>query len=540
LLASLPALLEPFSTLTPILHALWQNSIALTELAYKGHYERARARLIGIYENLEHATGQDIVYLDALRNAVAHAIALVDVTLGNPAAEHWLAKLERDPQQRVNALYLRRAQCIFDGDSEAAERYRKQAEVLAVQATSRQMFEPPITLELYLQVHAGDLTAVRRAADRIAELAAISPGWTGQHHLAQGSFHRLRGDLPAARAAFERAMEAENPNRLDPPPVIRVWGVAAEGYTAVLEGMGLFEEAREVAQRACDTCEALEVVSLYGLSRALALVEARLGDYARAAARLDALIKKREHLRPSVRALDFEARAKVAIWAGDASAAAHFTCLATEDAAAHGGVQRLARRGRLLDEARRAGLRLDIPQAGIESTLHRSSVRPEHAHAHAARALVAAAFGPLPNAAARAQRALELLAEALGSRVGHLYYAASLQLAHRAALGAVADAALDRFANGYFRHRSEQAAMTTVFTNLQLDAYALATASWSSPAGVAYVLIPLSPVGEAECVGLVALAAVSSPIPPEYWAMSAAISAWLIESGDVAIQAATG
>jgi hypothetical protein len=164
--------------------------------------------------------------------------------------------------------------------------------------------------------------------------------------------------------------------------------------------------------------------------------------------------------------------------------------------------------------------------------------RPEHAQARAAQALVAGAFGPLPNAAARAQRALELLAEASGSRVGHLYYAAPLQLAHRAALGAVADAALDRFAKGYFRQRSEQATMTTVFTAPPLDAYALATASWSSPAGVTYVLIPLSPVGEAECVGLVALVAASSPIPPEYWATSAAISAWLIESGDVAIQAA--
>jgi hypothetical protein len=75
--------------------------------------------------------------------------------------------------------------------------------------------------------------------------------------------------------------------------------------------------------------------------------------------------------------------------------------------------------------------------------------------------------------------------------------------------------------------------MTTVFTAPQLDRFALGTASWSSPAGITYVLIPLSPLGEAECVGLVALVAASSAIPAEYWAVSAAIGARLIESGDV-------
>lgn len=537
LFASLPEMLEPFSSLSPVVYALWQNATAIFELSCKGQYERARTRLLDVHARLTAMSAGELEYRDLMRYAVSHAVAMIDVSLGRPSAEHWLSVMEEDALQRVNARYLRRAQSIFDGDTEAAERYRKQAEVLAVQASTRQMFEPPLTLELYLQVHAGDLTGVKHAADRIAVLAEKWPGWRSQHHFAQASFHRLRGDLPAAKAEFELALAASDPDQTDPPPLMRAWAAVAEGYVGVLEAMGSLEQARAFAERARAICEARELTGFYGIERSLALVEARLGQHARAAARLDAMIERRSELRPSLRALDFEARAKVAIWAGDGAAANHFTRLATEGVAAETGVQHLARRGRLLDEAQRAGMVLDIAQSGFESAIKTPSVRPEHAHARAAQGLVAAAFGPLADSGARAQRALELLAEALVAPSGQLYYASGMQLTRCATVGEPVPL-LDRFANGYWRHRRQQAAMTTVFTAPQLSAFGLPTGAWTSPAGTPYVLIPLSPVGESECVGLAAFAAHTGPIPAEFWALAAAISAKLLAAGDVAPPAA--
>ena len=41
-------------------------------------------------------------------------------------------------------MYLRKALCLQRGDFEGAERFRRKAEVLAVQATTRQMFASSI------------------------------------------------------------------------------------------------------------------------------------------------------------------------------------------------------------------------------------------------------------------------------------------------------------------------------------------------------------------------------------------------------------
>jgi hypothetical protein len=75
--------------------------------------------------------------------------------------------------------------------------------------------------------------------------------------------------------------------------------------------------------------------------------------------------------------------------------------------------------------------------------------------------------------------------------------------------------------------------MTTVFTAPEPTS-GLQTGSWINASGQQYTLLPLSPGGEAECVGLAALLVRPEVIPVEYWALAAAISDWLRELGDVA------
>jgi Protein kinase domain/AAA ATPase domain len=529
LLASLPGLLEPFAALSPALHALWQNAMSVTEVSVASRFEQARLRVLSVYRSLEHFSAQEIPYLDQIRCAVAHAAAGLEVSLGYPTAEAWIALIEDDPLHRVSARYMRRQLSVHDGDLEAAERYRKRAELLAAQASSRQMFESSIGTELFLQVHLRDLAGVKHAADRIGLFAGRWPGWRPMHELAQGYYHRLRGDLAAALAAFERVVAIHDGELRDRSASELTRLAAAEGCMTVLAELGQLEAARQLGLALVRRCEALEITGVPSYVRVLAVIEARLGDYASAVARLDALLALHQDRRPSRLALDYEARARVAILARDAATASHYMRLAVERGAAEGDSGRLAMRGRLLDEAREQDIDLDIPLSSFESAIEAQSTR--HAISHrlndALRAELAYALGP----AARAERALKLLCRELKANGGQLYYARGMELTRSATL-VKPDDALDRFARGYWQQRQLQAGMTTIFTVPEAAA-GLQSGSWTSPKGEQYALLPLSRGGEAECVGLAALIAQPETIPAEYWALSAAISDWLQELGDL-------
>jgi hypothetical protein len=531
LLAGLPELLEPFAGLSPFLHVLWQNTIAATEQHYKGHAEQARLRYLDVYQRLGQMSVRDLPYLDALRNAVAHGTASIELQIGYTSAEHWFSILEQDSLQRVSARYMRRALCLLDADAAGAERCRNQAEVLAVAANLRQMFAPPLRIELQAQILARDLTGLKHTADRIAQLATDCPGWRAHHHFAQGAFQWLRGDLLAAKEALERALALANPEQSDPPPILPAWAGAAAAYVSVLAELGQLEEARSFGLRACATCDALGITGFDAHVRALALVEAKLGDYALAVERLDRLIARRMHLRPAARALDLEARALVAIWAGDATEAARFIYLATRlDAAVRGG-NLLARRGRLLDEAQRAGVDVEMPLSDFEAKVLGSAPPAPGASLSDPRL---ASINALAEPNSRAARVLEILAGVAGATAGHLYYRQRSELVRAASLAAAPQPALDAFALGYLHQQLDEAGMTSVFTALP-DAVQTPFATWTDGAGRIYRIALLHQGDATTCIGLVALCdARDTAISAEFRSLASAISARLLELGDVA------
>ena len=49
---------------------------------YTGRYEQARARSIEVYRRLENVSTQEVPYVDALRDVMAAAVALLEVLLG--------------------------------------------------------------------------------------------------------------------------------------------------------------------------------------------------------------------------------------------------------------------------------------------------------------------------------------------------------------------------------------------------------------------------------------------------------------------------
>jgi hypothetical protein len=528
LLASLASLLEPFASLSPALNAVWQHALGTDDTTYKGQFERARLQYGELYEHLKQVSAKDLPYVATFLTSVVAQIARLEIALGYRTAEHWISLVAQDTMQRGNAHYLRRLLCIFDGDTQGAERARREAEVVALQSNTRQMNEAPLTLELPLQVLVGDLAAVKRIADRFAQLASEWPGWRAYHQLAQAAFHRMRGDLPAAKDALELLLKLADPDHGHPPPVLRAWAQGAAEYVTVLAELGQLEQAHAFGLRVCQRCNALAITESQAHVRALALVEAQLGQHALAADRLDRLIAQRTHLRPSMVAIDLEARARIAIFAKQAGAAAHFTRLAIGGDAAPASPMLLARRGRLIDEAKRAGLDLEIPLSGFESAvlgseLPEATISPSH---------VLAGIQQFIEPSARASRVLELLAHAAGASAGHLFYVQQTSLVRVATQVAALDHDLARFASTHLQQWLEHNAMTTIFTEV-IESVEPRFATWVNDNRTEYRIALLLTKDARSCIGLVALCGVTgAALNPDYRALSTAISELLLASGD--------
>ena len=276
LLDTLPGLLEPFAPLSPLVALMLSNAIATRDSRCRARLEQARARNVELHERLGKITRAELPYVDVLRNAVAFAIGSVDARMGVASATSWIELLEKDVLQQVNALLLRKVLALQVGDAEGAERYRREAELLALQARVRQMFTTIVPTELAAYALAGDLSGVRQVKARIQALADAYPGWRPYAELAEGQFQQLRGNLEAAmrglralhrddRARPRRTRDKSSPGRRPSP-----------AYLETLVGLGRHDEARSCGERTLAMCETLGIgVLSHDISRALALAEAK-------------------------------------------------------------------------------------------------------------------------------------------------------------------------------------------------------------------------------------------------------------------------
>ena len=514
LLVSLPGLLEPFAALSPVLQALWQDAIAVNELSHQGQLEHGVARCIAVYDKLGAVEGDQLKYVEEIRGALAFGIASAELVLGRPSVEHWLDVMEHSPQQQVPAAYLRSIVAVYAGDLAASERHRKAAEILSVQLASAQMFGAPLHIELTARAMDRDLAGVRRVSDRIALLAAEEPGWLAPQHLAQGLYQLLRGDLTAALAAFERSFALNRPEQAETATCFNTWAQAASGYVATLVELDRAEEARLFGLRACEHCRVQGANWLDNVERELAVAEASVGAFEDAARRLHALIERNRDRSPARLSWLYEARARVAIRARDEAAARSFAELATRDLQGGAGHRVLQRHARMLEEARRAGIDLQLAQSGFEDSVL-GGARASERSVIATRALQEVQR-VAPNA--RPLRILELVCEAVQAEAGQLYLASGERLTPVAAKGEAAERALDDFAAGYFRQQLEIALETSAVTEITGGVTAEPMiGSWTSPRGTAYRLIALTHFvdGDLAFAGLLALElAPNQRVPP--------------------------
>jgi hypothetical protein len=536
LLASLPALLEPFAPLSPVLGAIWQNALATRESNCFCHSESACARWISVLEQLDLATGSELQLLEPIRNAVAFAIGMLQAQIGLASAADWATRLDRDPQQKLSALYLRKVVRLEQGDWAGADRLRRQAEVVALQVRWTSMFDGLLALEVNAHTHARDLAGLKEVIGRIEPLAARFPGWVPHLRDAEARFHLVRGDFAAAKAGFDHCVELTVPDAQGRSRLMAVWVSAEAGRAEALLGLGNMREARASAAAALARCDALGIGShAYDLVRALALAEAGLGEFAAAVARLDALIAKQIAMGVSgLRlGLSYEARAQVAIWSGDEAAFDRNARLTAQEYRYGARCPIGVRYERLLNEARRRGLRAAAALPEVEPATLVASAGSALADVPFA---VATALEGAHDAQTRAQRALQLVCDARAARGGYLYLLRPeglvLSASHR-----LADPpqSLNVQAREFFTSELERSeTLTVIATRGALDAD-LDMGSLVEISGVTYDLLLVSCVVEnaGRFAGVMAVAAGEQRVRNASESqLLAAIAAHLIQAGD--------
>jgi len=421
LIASLPAVIEPFAPLAPLLHALWQNAIATRETMCDNRPEHAHKRWREVDAVLATVTVAEMNYVAALRGAIAYGIGLVEARLGFASAEERVRALDGDPFQQVSAMSLRRVASLHKGDSAAAERYRKKAELMSLQANQRQMFTSTLPAELIAHALAADLSGIREAAEAIAPLAARFAGWAGYRHLAEGYFEQARGQLEAAAEAFERGLCVSVPDTRDPSRCSGAWPRLAAAYVEALVSLERAAEAKAFGDRVLARCAELGIdASAFPIRRALGVAQAKLGDYEGGSARIEGVIAALKAL--DIRGLElgasYEARARIAIWFSDSDAIEHYGRLTAEEYRYGEGSPLGARYDRLMLEARSSGVivlpELSDFQTRLTTAAGWNSIPPTAA-------LIRDRLAGAHSTRERAQRALALLCEAGVARSGHLY-----------------------------------------------------------------------------------------------------------------------
>ncbi len=534
ILRSLPGVLEPFAVLSPLLGAIWNNARA-THASQTGALELAHELWTDVLAKLDAMTDGDMYLVSAIANAVAFAIGNMEAQFGLAHASNWADRLDKDAAHRLSALQLRRIVRLEQGDWRSAERYRRQAEILALQLNVVPLFKSLLPVELVACFLACDLAGVRDVMERMRPIAAQHPGWIPNLLFAQACFHSVRGDFEAAVRDSEAciARSAFDSNGHSPNGV--AWFAGQQCLTESLLSLERPEEARASAQRALSTWNAYYTGSPPAdLVRVLALAEAKLGTPG-AAERVEALIASQVRIGVSglVLGLSYEARARIAIWQRDAAAFDRFAELTAREYRYGNDSPLGARYDRLLNEAGRHGLSARHALSDFAGGDDRTIVTGD------LRGTVSRSLSQGRDPQERAKTALQLICASRQARAGHLFLMSEEGWALRASEGAAAPASLLSEVRAFTARRQAEAdAMDDMATGELLET---STPRTTIELGVEpFELLLLSCVidGQRNIAGVAAIAANDNEADPAHQnELLHALAAQLLEAGDVTVAA---
>jgi tetratricopeptide (TPR) repeat protein len=387
LIETLTELTGRFRALAPPLEIIDIAALHTLELV-RGRHEHAareRARLLAYYAGMS-AAAQPPHPIVFLGYALAiHQEGMYRCMHGGVDALSWARKLEdckwwpwlgadRPPDPDAHHVFVRRAWDVrrlchlWNGDAAEAQACLEPIERLSMQHAHAAYGGGGALLEAQAYAMSADLMGLKQCLETIARIVDQQyRGWEPCLHAARGHHLRLRGDLDAAVESFERAIACTGAGRHP------AWALAASGLVEALHAAGDTERALACARQALGECERAAGGSTVerDLVRVLALAEASAVDPAAGAARLDQLIEREIASGTSGLALGclYETRASIALLQDDSEAFERFAQLTAAQYRPGRNPALIAKYERLMDVARRRGLRLsaELPRAATNS-----------------------------------------------------------------------------------------------------------------------------------------------------------------------------
>jgi len=346
----------------------------------------------------------------------------------------------------------------------------------------------------------------------VRALAASAPGWIPYVRLAEARFHLVCENYAEALTAVDQALELVEPRSDGSYPLHTAWCPSAAARVEVLVGLGRFEEAKAAGEKALATATKFEIgVPAHEIVRSLALAEARLGLHQAAIERIEAVIRAQVDLGITGLHLgaSYEARARVAIWAGDEKGVEEYARLTAREYRHGQGSPLGARYERLMSEARRTASGVLPGLSDFASSRISSAMFPQTS----ATVIVTQAMKGADGARQRAERALGLLCHARAASAGHLYLFGDKGVRLVASYGPDPPAGLSPFIDDYLQGELGEADVATEFVDDVAAEPSEAAHAFTDERGATfYPLLLTGSVDGATCyAGVAALALSDAP-----------------------------
>ncbi|HMI91231.1 MAG TPA: ATP-binding protein, partial [Polyangiales bacterium] len=438
LFALLPSL-APLVPLSPTL-GMTQDLTETVRHLMAGRYQRAEAGYLKIIEDLDGPIGASIDPTGHRFNRFGsyYPLGTLAADRGQEAALRWADKLESELLFQVPAWRIRMMFHRARGDSEEAERCRRQAELLRIAQRPHEMYGAGVVAsELFYCIAIEDLIGIRRIVDELEAMVARFPAWQPVLEHARGEYCRLRGNPARALEHFETALAASVCG------TDSLWQGAAAACLSALFALERYDEGRTRGRAWLEAAAAADLgEGANTIVARLSVIEAALGDAGAATSLADSILHWNEAQQiTGLRAgLAHETRARVAMLLGDQASFEQHLAHCARYFRSGKNPPLCARYERIVRDARALGIRTSQP--------------PPEANGSAPGAGVPVALRMRVRACADApQRAgvlLEALARECSASSGALYVAQDSVMELRAIYGAheprsELDAAIQRF-----------------------------------------------------------------------------------------------
>lgn len=358
LLEQMPPL-APFAPLSDSIRLL-ARYIEACAAAIGGQAEIGSAKFIETLRELEGEAGAKLgAGGDRLKRHAMIAIGVINASLSRSIALDYADRLDAlaeesgDAYARSTSLRIRHQYHLRRGNFRQAQHWEREVELDKL--TDRSALFHPSSVFVLAETYAtlGSVAGMRECLAQMREYSAASEGLRIWRCYMAAEYDRLRG-------APDQALP-QHLSILDTPAGRHVgWIYSAYGALMCLESLGRLEEGKQLGDTLLERARAAQLWAASGLIlRPLALIEARLGNLARAVALVEENIGQCRLLGMGGINLGaaYEFRARVAICACDKQAFESYAERCAEQYHAGGGCPDLtARFDALLNEARRAGV----------------------------------------------------------------------------------------------------------------------------------------------------------------------------------------